>query len=96
MSDSLPAIYCCAWYRRDDWNEIKSLSVGLPDTYDEWHASAMEFIQSMEKRGQHVEKVILTAADIRRAHLEAGERLDSNARSQLAMIIGEERESKGH
>lgn len=96
MEESPIAAVYAAWFRRDDWQEVKALSVGLPDTYDEWHAKASQFAKTFEEGGGRLERVILTAADIRRAYLETGERVDSNARSQLAMIIGEERESKGH
>ncbi len=96
MKESAIAAIYAAWFREDEWDEIQSMSVGLPHSYSEWNARAVETLNAFEQQGYVIQKVILTAADIRRDFEMRGEQIDGQRRQELAVIIGDQRESKGH
>ncbi|WP_407157000.1 hypothetical protein [Bradyrhizobium sp. STM 3557] len=84
------SIIAVAWYKPEEWADIRRLCPDLHGTYQEWLADAEAMIESLSKsiEGQ-VMKVDLTVDELRRWKRATGREVDSKVRSQLAMKAAE-------
>ncbi|UFZ05417.1 hypothetical protein LQG66_03620 [Bradyrhizobium ontarionense] len=74
-----------AWYRPEEWEDIKQICPDLHDTYEEWLASAQATIEGLgSPLKEQVVKVVLTADELRKWKRATGRKVDGKVRSQLA------------
>ncbi|MGJ5008661.1 hypothetical protein ACQR05_12890 [Bradyrhizobium oligotrophicum] len=74
-----------AWFKPEEWDDIRRICPDLHDTYEEWLPSVQEVIDTIGDRpDQRVVKVILTAAELRTWQRATGRKVDGRVRSQLA------------
>lgn len=73
-----------AWFEREDWPEIKKLTAGLQDTFDEWLAAAEQGIADVTAQGFIVQKVILKPSDLRQQYRATGRKIDGAGRAKMA------------
>ncbi|WP_315737763.1 MULTISPECIES: hypothetical protein [unclassified Bradyrhizobium] len=74
-----------AWFKPEEWEDIRRICPDLHDTYEEWLASAQEVIDTIGSRSdERIVKVILTAAELRKWQRATGRKVDGRVRSQLA------------
>jgi hypothetical protein len=93
---SIVANYFLAWFRPDEWREVKLICPDLHDTYEEWHANAEAGVSAFEAQGDHIEKVILTADELGRRERAIGRKIDQSERMSMAAEIGSKRNSTSH
>jgi hypothetical protein len=94
--NSVVAAYYVAWFRPDEWREVKLACPDLHDTYEEWHTNAEAGVLAFAAQGDHVEKVILTADELGRRERATGRKVDPRDRMIMAVEIGKERNSTSH
>ncbi len=76
-----------AWYRREDWDEVRQLFVdrdSLPVTYDDWLAEAEEVLMELSAQGHSVEKAPIDPRAFAVWCAMRGLDLDAKARAQFA------------
>ncbi|WP_257168392.1 hypothetical protein [Bradyrhizobium sp. SRS-191] len=74
-----------AWFKREEWNEVKQICPDLHDTYDEWLANAEAVADGLASLdGHQVIKAILTADELRRWKRATGREVVGKVRSRLA------------
>jgi hypothetical protein len=76
-----------AWYRREDWGEVRKLFVDrdtLPATYDEWLAEAEEVLENLIEQGYLVERAYIDPRQFAVWCAMRGLDLDARARSRFA------------
>ncbi|GLH75222.1 hypothetical protein SSBR45G_01300 [Bradyrhizobium sp. SSBR45G] len=75
-----------AWYRPEEWDDIKLICPDVHDTYEEWLASAQNTIDALgSPLKDNVVKVVLTASELRKWKRATGRKVDAKVRSQLAV-----------
>jgi hypothetical protein len=85
MSNRLVAL---AWFRREDYAEIRRLCVDdLDPTFEGWQARITLRLQALEAAGVKVEKVIILPGELQGWAREQGLRIDSQARASLAAML---------
>ncbi|CCD89530.1 conserved protein of unknown function [Bradyrhizobium sp. ORS 285] len=73
-----------AWFKREEWDEVKQICPDLHDTYDEWLADAEAVVDSLASlEGHQVVKTILTVDELRRWKRATGREVDGSAKSRL-------------
>ena len=66
MKRSNVSVIALAWFRPEEWHEIKRICPDLPDTYEEWLADVHAAIEAMgSPLKDEVVKVVLTADALR-------------------------------
>lgn len=79
------ATIALAWYRPEEWEDIKLICPDLHDTYEEWLASAQDTIDALgNPLKDQVVKVVLTASELKKWKRATGRKVDGRVRSQLA------------
>lgn len=97
MEHSNIALAAVAWFRPDEWDDLKRLCPDLQDTYEEWVVSAEAGIENLgSPLKEQVVKVILTVDELRQWKRATGRKIDSKVRAELAMKIAAERNSTRH
>jgi hypothetical protein len=76
-----------AWFVREDWDEIKRLCIGVPNSYDEWLTRAEAAVLAMLSHGLSVEKVVLRPSLLRRRQRVTGRKVDGRGRAALAAKV---------
>jgi hypothetical protein len=75
-----------AWYRPEEWADLKLICPDLHDTYEEWLASAQATIEGLSSTfKEQVVRVVLTADELRQWKRATGRKVDGKVRSQLAV-----------
>lgn len=75
-----------AWFRREEWDEVKRLCVDdLQDTFDDWLRDAEAQLAAHAAEGLLIEKVIVTPDDIRRRQRSTGRKVNANGRAKIAI-----------
>jgi hypothetical protein len=88
--------YAVAWFRTDDWHELKQLCPDLQDTHDEWLANTRDGLKRMRLSEHDIDKVILTPDDLRAWRAANGREVNSQVRAQLAAETAMKREDTSH
>jgi hypothetical protein len=76
-----------AWYRREDWDELRRLFVDtdvLPDTYNSWLSVAEKLVQNITRQGGIAEKVYIEPREFARWCAVRGLDIDAKARTRYA------------
>jgi hypothetical protein len=77
-----------AWFRPEEWTDLKRLCPDLQDTYDEWLANALAGIEALgSPLKEQVVKVVLTVDDLKNWQRSTGRKVDSKVRSNLAIKV---------
>ena len=96
-STSSIAVIAVAWFRPDEWEDLKRICPDLLDTYEEWLATAVTSIAAIESPyKEQIVKIILTAEDLRRWQQSTGQRVDARARSQIAARLARKNMGSAH
>jgi hypothetical protein len=75
-----------AWYRRDQWEQLLSVSTDrsdLEDTYEEWVNYAQHGIQVLENQGVRLVKVDVDVDDLIRWCADGNREVDAEARADF-------------
>lgn len=75
------------WYRREDWDELKRMSVDrafLPQSYDQWLARAENGVRHIGDRGHVLEKVYVDPRELAAWCASRGLDVDGEARMRFA------------
>jgi hypothetical protein len=85
MERSNLSVIAFAWFRPEEWHELKRICPDLDDTYEEWLAKVHAIIEEMDSPLKDlVVKVVLTADALRKWKRATGREVDSRARARLA------------
>jgi hypothetical protein len=77
-----------AWFRREDWDEIKRLCVDdLQDTFEEWLAAAEQGADDARRNGLFMQKVEVRPEHIRKRQASTGRKVDGKGRAMIAMKL---------
>ncbi len=87
-----------AWFHPSDWEELKQLCPpgDLQDTYDEWLQNAEAGVRAFGLGPYDFEKIVLTPDDLRNWRATKDGKIDSKARTQLAVEIVLKRKKTNH
>ena len=96
MKKSNIAGIAVAWFRADEWHELKTLCPDLQNTYEEWLRNAEAGIDALGPVKNQVEKVILTTDQLRNWKRATGRKIDSKVRARLATIALQKRHGTRH
>jgi hypothetical protein len=97
MERSNVSVIALAWFRPEEWHEIKRICPDLPDTYEEWLADVHAAIEAMgSPLKDEVVKVVLTANALRKWKRATGREVDSKVRARLAAKGAEETAHSRH
>ena len=96
MKKSNIAGIAVAWFRADEWHELKTLCPDLQNTYEEWLRNAEAGIDALGPLENPVEKVILTIDQLRDWKRATGRKIDSKVRAQLAIMDLQKRSATRH
>ncbi|MGC2775289.1 MAG: hypothetical protein WA418_06575 [Bradyrhizobium sp.] len=88
-------VIALAWYRPEEWEDLKLICPDLHDTYEEWLASAQDTIEGLGPLKEQVVKVVLTADELRKWKRATGRKVDSKVRSQLAIKRARKTDDEG-
>jgi hypothetical protein len=86
--------FAVAWFRRDDWSELKRLCPDLEDTFGEWLAHTKIGLQVLKLSERDVDKVILTPDDLRDWRTANIGEINSQVRAKLAIEFAMKRREK--
>jgi len=76
-----------AWYRRDQWGLLRTISTdgqSLEQTYDEWVAFASKQVRDLESKGFHVHKIEAEVGALTRWCESQGRAVNGDARAEYA------------
>ena len=79
--------YALAWYKPEQWELLKALSVDgdtLENTYFEWEAKSNERIPQFEKEGMYLEKMIIDVDELVQWCKSEGIPINGEARAAFA------------
>ena len=96
MKRSKVAGIAVAWFRQDEWDELKKICPDLQNTYEEWLRDAEAGIEGLGSLKDQVEKIILTVDELRNWKRATGRKVDSKVRAQLATRALQERSATRH
>ena len=86
-----------AWFRPDEWRQIKRLCPDLQDTHAEWLANAEAGIEALgSPLKEQAVKVILTVDELRKWKQSTGRKVDARARANLAVKIAHKTHGTHH
>lgn len=88
-------VVAAAWYRPEEWADLKRLCPDLDDAYEDWLASAEKAIASLRERSFHVVKIVLTADELKRWKRATGREVTRKVRSQLASRLAKRDAARG-
>lgn len=83
------------WLRAVDWPQLKTLCPDLQETYEDWMADTEAGLAALDLPGYAVEKVVITAEQIRQRYRATGRKVDGKARMQMAVRIATDRQRGG-
>jgi hypothetical protein len=83
--------FAVAWFRRDDWRDLKRLCPDLEDTFGEWLANTKIGLQALKLSERDVDKVILTPDDLRDWRAANVGEINSQVRAKLAIELAMKR-----
>jgi hypothetical protein len=97
MERSSISVIALAWFRPEEWQELRRICPDLHDTYEEWLVDVHATIEAVGSplQGQVV-KVVLTADELRKWKLATGREVDSKIRARLAAKGARETNHIGH
>jgi hypothetical protein len=78
-------VIAVAWYKPEEWADLRRLCPDLDDTYQEWLTGAETAIAGISSATEQVIKVVLTVDELRRWKRATGREVDAKVRSQLAV-----------
>ena len=88
MEQSNTIRMAAAWFRPDEWRQIKRVCPDLQDTHAEWLSNAEAGIEAFgSPLKEQVIKVILTVDELRKWKRSTGRKVDARARAELAVRI---------
>jgi hypothetical protein len=88
MERSNISMIAVAWFRPDEWRQIKRVCPDLQATYAEWLANAEAGIEAFgSPLKEQIVKVILTVDELRKLKRSTGRKVDARARADLAVRI---------
>ncbi|MEH2562613.1 hypothetical protein [Bradyrhizobium sp. AZCC 2289] len=97
MERSNVSVVALAWFRREEWNELKRICPDLHDTYEEWLADAQAGIEALgSPLKDQVVKVILTVDELRKWKRATGREIDGKVRARLAVKGANQTNSTRH
>ena len=86
-----------AWFRPEEWSELKRLCPDLHDTYEEWLTNAEAGIEALgSPLKEQVVKIVLTVDDLEEWQRDTGREIDSAVRAELAMKGGSKNARASH
>ena len=83
-----------AWFRPEDWSELKAICSDLQDTYDEWLSNAEAGVKALGLGPYDFEKVILTPDILRDWQATNGGEINSKVRGALAIEIAKRKDTR--
>jgi hypothetical protein len=97
MERSNVSVIAVAWFRPEEWPDLKRLCPDLQDTYQEWLANAEAGIEALgSPLKEQVVKIILTVDELRQWKRATGRKVDSKVRSNLAAKAGAKNNRTSH
>jgi hypothetical protein len=88
--------FAVAWFRRDDWRDLRRLCPDLEDTFGEWLANTKIGLQALKLSERDVDKVILTPDDLRDWRAANIGEINSQVRAKLAIEFAMKRNRTSH
>ena len=86
-----------AWFRPEEWAELKRLCPDLQETYEEWLANAQAGIAGLgSPLREQVVKIVLPVDDLRKWQRSTGRKVDAKARADMASRIARKSHSTRH
>jgi hypothetical protein len=87
-----------AWFRPEDWEEVKALCPpnDLQDTYEEWYANVQGGLNGLGVTEDQIEKSILTPDDLKNWQASNVGPIDSRVRARLAIELAFQRKKTHH
>jgi hypothetical protein len=86
MEQSNVSMVAFAWFRPEEWHELKLICPDLHDTYEEWLANVHAAIEALgSPLKDQVVKVVLTADELRKWKRATGREVNSKVRARLAV-----------
>jgi hypothetical protein len=86
MERSNVSMIAVAWFRPEEWPDLKRLCPDLQDTYQEWLANAEAGIEALgSPLKEQVVKIVLTVDELRQWKRATGREVNSKVRSHLAV-----------
>jgi hypothetical protein len=80
------SLIAVAWFRPEEWSDLKRLCPDLQETYGDWLANAEAGIEALgSPLKEQVVKIILTVEELRNWQRATGRKVDSKARANLAI-----------
>src|SRR5262249_39107861 len=98
MREPPPIRHIIAWFRPEDWEELKLLCPpgDLQDTFEEWSENVQLGLAGLGVTEDDVEKSILTPDDLRNWQAENAGKIDSRVRAWLAVELAAQRRETRH
>jgi hypothetical protein len=100
MERSNLSIIAVAWFRPEEWSDLKRLCPDLHETYQEWLTEAEATIEVLDSplkaQKAQVVKIVMTVDELRRWKRATGRDVDSTARSALAAKIAAKNHRANH
>jgi len=96
MSGPLEIRFTVAWFKPDEWAELRTMCPDLQETYAEWLANTLAGIKGLGASEHDIEKVILTVSDLREWQAANGGKIDSKVRANLAGEVSAKRKVTRH
>jgi len=85
MEQSNVSVMAFAWFRPEEWHELKLICPDLHDTYAEWLAEVHAAIEALgSPLKDQVVKVVLTADELQKWKRATGREVNSKVRARLA------------
>lgn len=84
MESSNDLVIAVAWYRAEEWAELRLLCTDLDDTYQDWLTGAEAAVEDLKGKSFRVVKIFLTVDALRRWKRATGREIDGKTRSRLA------------
>jgi hypothetical protein len=87
-----------AWYRREDWNELRRIFTDadiLHDTYEKWLYSALKIESTAKRFGHRVERVVIDPATFPDWCRERGLATNAEARTRYATEVAGRKHGEG-
>jgi hypothetical protein len=83
-----------AWFDADEWPKLLAIAAdrdNLPDTYEEFAATAGKRFDRLIAQGVQVRKTLISVAELTAAAAQCGKPVDSNFRAFFAAFIAARR-----
>ena len=97
MERSNISMFAVAWFRPDEWRQLKRVCPDLQATYAEWLANAEAGIEALgSPLKEQAVKVILTLDELRKLKRSTGRKVDASARADIAARIAHKKHGTQH